>query len=121
MWWPGIDKDTEKCVKQCTSCQSQQSSPPIAPLHTWLWPSKPWQRVHIDYAGPVQGRMLLVIIDAHSKWPEIIEMSSTTSSATIRALRTLFATYGLPHQIVSDNGPQFSSTEFVDFLKRNGI
>ena len=93
----------------------------MAPLHPWLWPSKPWQRIHIDYAGPVRGRMLLVVIDAHSKWPEVIEMSSTTSCATIRVLRTLFATYGLPRQLVSDNGPQFTSLEFEHFLKLNGV
>ena len=48
-------------------------------------------------------------------------MSSTTSQATIRALRQFFATYGLPQQLVSDNGPQFSSVEFAAFLARNGV
>lgn len=48
-------------------------------------------------------------------------MSSTTSQATIRALKQLFATYGLPQQLVSDNGPQFSSVEFATFLVRNGV
>jgi len=95
--------------------------PPVAPLHPWLWPSQPWQRIHIDYAGPVDGRMLLIIVDAHSKWPEVIPMSSTTSQATIRALRQLFAAHGLPQQLVSDNGPQFSSEEFATFLAKNGV
>ena len=70
--------------------------PAVAPLHPWLWPTHPWQRIHIDYAGPVDGRMMLVVVDAHSKWPEVMLMSSTTSQATIRALRQLFTTYGLP-------------------------
>ena len=48
-------------------------------------------------------------------------MSSTTSQATIHSLRQLFATYGLPQQLVSDNGPQFSSVEFVIFLAMNGV
>ena len=64
---------------------------------------------------------MLVIVDAHSKWPEVVLMSSSTSQATIRALRQLFATYGLPQQLVSDNGPQFSSVEFATFLTRNGV
>ena len=48
-------------------------------------------------------------------------MSSTTSQATICALRQLFAAYGLPQQLVLDNGPQFSSVEFATFLTRNGV
>ena len=64
---------------------------------------------------------MLVTVDAHSKWPEVMLMSSTTSQATIRALRQWFATYGLPQQLVSDNGPQFSSVEFATFVARNGV
>ncbi|XP_072167985.1 ficolin-2-like [Diadema setosum] len=48
-------------------------------------------------------------------------MNSTTAGATIAALRELFAKYGLPNQVVSDNGPQFCSEEFRHFLKMNGI
>ena len=48
-------------------------------------------------------------------------MSSTTSSKTIDILRTLFARYGLPEQVVSDNGPQFTSDEFAQFMKTKGV
>ena len=64
---------------------------------------------------------MLTVGDAHSKWPDVMLMSSTTSQATIHALRQLFATYGLPQQLVLDNGPQFSSVEFATFLARNGV
>ena len=121
VWWPGLDGDLESLVKSCTKCQSCRSTPAVAPLHPWLWPTQPWQRIHIDYAGPIDGKMMLIVVDAHSKWPEVIEMSSTTSQATIRALRSLFATFGLPQQVVSDNGPQFTSSEFAMFLKNNGV
>ena len=62
--------------------------------------------------------MFFVLVDSHSKWAEVVEMKSTTSAATIKVLRQFFATYGLLEQIVSDNGPQFS-TNF--FLKSNGV
>ena len=65
--------------------------------------------VHIDFAGPIGGRTYLVLVDAHSKWPEVIDMPSTTATKTIEALQSIFA-YGLPLQLVSDYGPQFSST-----------
>ena len=71
--------------------------------------------------SPLFNKMYLVIVDAHSKWPEVYEMSSTTSSMTITVLRQVFAAYGLPDCLVSDNGPQFVSEEFRSFLRVNGI
>ena len=121
VWWPQINEDIEHLVKKCEKCQSTQSAPPLAPLHPWLWPTKPWERIHVDFAGPVRGKMLFVVVDAHSKWPEVFPMVSTTASATIRVLRSLFATYGLLRQVVSDNGPQFASEEFRLFLGSNRV
>ena len=116
MWWPGIDKDIESLIRSCQECQSDQTSPPTAPLHPWTWPSTPWSRLHIDFAGPFIGHNFLVVIDAHSKW-----MSSTTSSAVIDKLRSLFAQFGLPQVLVSDNGSSFVSKEFKCFTRINGI
>ena len=65
--------------------------------------------------------MILVAVDSHSKWPEVFIMSTTTVSKTIEVLCVMFAAYGLPDQIVSGNGPQFISSEFVTFLKQNGV
>jgi hypothetical protein len=71
VWWPGIDHEIEKLVKSCTGCQTTQHAPTLAPLHPWEWPETPWQRVHIDFAGPFINRMFFVMMDTHSKWPEI--------------------------------------------------
>ena len=120
-WWPRLDKEIEKKVKGCVDCQSVNGNPPRALLHPWVWPSKPWQRFHLDFAGPFFGKMFFISVDAHSKWPEVIEMKKTTAEKTITILRKLFSSYGLPEQIVTDNGPQFTSDEFATFLKENGI
>ena len=116
IWWPDMDRELENAVKSCVQCQRHQKAPAEAPLHPWEWPGKPWSRVHIDYAGPYKGHMYLVVIDAHSKW-----MDTTTSASTIVKLREIFATHVLPETIVSDNGPNFTSTEFENFLAKNGI
>ena len=121
LWWPGLDHNLEICVQECLACQAVRNAPAPAPLHPWLWPTKPWERIHIDFAGPFLGRMFLVVVDAHSKWPEVIQMSTTTSTNTIEALRRLFAAYGLPRQLVSDNGPQYRAEEFAVFCKMNGM
>ena len=93
-----------------------KNSPPVAPLHPWVWPATPWQRIHIDFVGPFMNKTYLLVTDAHSKWPEIIEMNSTTTQKTITELRKLFSAYGLPLQLVSDNGPQFISEDFAQFM-----
>ena len=107
--------------KECVPCQSVKQAPASAPLHPWTWPSRPWQCIHVDFAGQFQGKMLFLVMDAHSKWGEIFEMSQTTATKTITILQQLFAAYGLPDQIVSDNGPQFVSEEFRTFTLENGI
>ncbi len=77
--------------------------------------------MHLDFTGPFMGKLFLLAIDAHSKWGEVYEMTSTTTTKTIEILHCLFAAYGLPQQIMSDNGPQFVSEEFSSFLKANGV
>ena len=51
MWWPTIDKSIEELAKRCEGCQRVQNNPKIAPLHPWGWPARPWQQIHIDFAG----------------------------------------------------------------------
>ena len=54
VWWPGMDSDIESKVKNYQLCQQKQKSPPL--MQAWEWPPQPWSRIHIDYAGPIQGK-----------------------------------------------------------------
>ena len=121
VWWPKIDSDIEKTVSTCLVCQKIRSEPVQAPVHPWIFPSKPWSRIHIDFTGPISGTTYLVVVDAYSKFPEVVKMTSTTSTATVNALRDIFSRYGLPEIMVSDNGPQFIASEFQQFCHKNGI
>ncbi|XP_037502949.1 uncharacterized protein K02A2.6-like [Rhipicephalus sanguineus] len=117
VWWPGIDNDIANSVKSCATCQAQhRASQPVQPF-----PQRPWSRLHIDFGGPFLKHTFLVIVDAFSKWIEVFPVSSTSADATIFALRMAFAQHGLPDTIVSDNGPAFTSAQYLDFLTRNGI
>ena len=62
-----------------------------------------------------------MVVDAHSKWIEGFPMNTSTSNATIEKLRIAFSAHGLPEMVVTDNGSNFVSEEFEDFLKQNGI
>ena len=121
VWWPNVDREIESCVYECSDCQRNSRSPVKAPLHPWEQPSQPWKRLHVDFAGPFCGSMWMILVDAKSKWPEVIQMKSTTASRTIEVLRSLFSRFGIPHQLVSDNGPQFVSEEYKQFCEQNGI
>ena len=90
VWWPTLDTDIEQLVRSCEICQTSHDKASSTTDNPWIWPHRPWQRVHVDYCGPFQGGSFLVIIDAESKWLEVLRMFSTTAEATINALRTVF-------------------------------
>ena len=121
IWWPGMDTEIDNLVKSCAVCQQSRPAPAVVPLHSWEWPSEPWSRLHLDFAGPVKGNMLLILVDAHSKWLDAHILKSITSAKTIEKLRMVFATHGLPRKVVTDNGASFTSEEFRAFMSENGI
>ena len=65
--------------------------------------------------------MYLILVDAHSKWIEVHITTSVTSASTIGKMISTFATFGIPEILVTDNGSNFTSSEFAAFLKSNGI
>ena len=119
VWWPGIDKAIEQLVHDCEACQSVRNSPATTILHPSSWPDRPCKRLHIDFAGPFQGSMFLVLVDSYSKWLEVFPMETTTTAKTLDILRSVLARSGLPEKIVSDNGPQFLSFRTVHEAKQN--
>lgn len=121
VWWPQMDAAIEFTVKSCQLCQENQKTPAKAPIHPWEWTEKPWTRLHVDFAGPFQGQVFLIVVDSHSKWLEVIPVNSMSATSTIDHLRSLFATHGIPDAIASDNGSTFTSLEFRDFLQGNQI
>ena len=121
VYWPNLDSEVESMVKQCSQCASVAKAPIKTTLASWPLSTKPWQRIHIDYAGPFEGHNFLVIVDSFSKWPEIFIQTTTTSTATIAKLREIFSRFGSPETIVSDNGTQFTSHQFQQFCETNGV
>lgn len=120
-WWPNLDREIEQMVRSCEMCRSALSTAPKLSHNSWAWPDRAWSRVHIDFAQ-IKDDHYLIMVDAHSKWPEVLYMKNgTTAEKTIEALRAVFGRMGLCEEIVSDNGPPFASREFKEFLRNNGI
>lgn len=80
---------------------------------------KPWFQIHIYFTGPFHRQTFLV--DSYSKWLEVTLMKSTAAEAVIRTLHKMLVTHRLLDVLVSDNGPQFTATQFKLFLASQGI
>jgi len=122
LYWPNIGKDIEDWVNNCSDCQNSAKLPIKEELCPWPLTSKNWQRLHIDFAGPCKdGKLYLIVIDAHSKWPEVFGNMTTSAKDTIKTLDWLFTHYGYPEKLVSDNGSPFRSIEFKNYCIEKGI
>ena len=90
-------------------------------MHPWEWPEHPWECIHIDYAGPFMGKMFMLVIDAHSKWMEVAIVDTATTQNTIEHLCSMFARFGLPRVMVTDNSTCFTSSDFAQFAQCDQI
>nr|VZI35612.1 unnamed protein product [Spirometra erinaceieuropaei] len=109
VYWPGIDGEIDDLVRRCSRSQQAAKMPPRQPPVPWEPSERPWSRVHIDFAGPLNG------------WPEIAPLNPATASAIFAFLRRIFSQHGLPEVLVSDNGSQFISSTFEDFCRQHNI
>jgi transposase InsO family protein len=119
VWWPDMDADCTEFVARCGACQSVAHNPPAAEPRMWDTPPRPWARVHVDFAGPYEGHTYLLVVDAFSKWLEVFPTSGMTSAVVIRHLSAVFATFGLPDVVTSDNGTCFTSAQFQEYAANN--
>ncbi|XP_017886019.1 uncharacterized protein K02A2.6-like, partial [Ceratina calcarata] len=120
-WWPNITKDIEEIAKNCAECNMYKNNPAEVEKHTWKQPKSPFERVHVDFAGPFLGKMFFILVDAYSKWPEVHIVENITTETTIKKCKQIFAYFGLPKLIITDNGRTFVAKEFKDILAKNGI
>ena len=79
-------------------------------------PSRPWEKIVVDIFT-LDGKDYLVTIDYYSNFWEKDRLPSTKATTAILKLKGHFACYGIPNQVISDNGPQFSSKEFADLAR----
>jgi hypothetical protein len=117
VWWPKIDKDAEQICKTCHGCQvvGQYSVP--EPMSRVIPPSGPWQDLSADLLGPLpSGEHILVIVDYYSRFYETVVMRSTTSARIIEAFIPIFARFGMPYTLLTDNGTQLISEVFEEYL-----
>ena len=118
MYWIGIDADIEDYTKRCQECikQSQTAKEPLQPHDI---PEGPWRKLGMDYFN-FNGNSYVLICDYFSKFPFLYKVKTSFWSLRDHII-DLFSIEGYPDEIVSDNGPPFSSKEFAKFLSGLGI
>ena len=120
LFWPGISNDIKKMTTTCSTCLQYSKQQLKEPLHPHSVPSFPWQKVGTDLLQ-YKGAQYLLVADYYSKYPVLRKLNATTSNAVIDQLKSIFAEYGMPETLVSDNGPQHRSQEFSTFCNHWGI
>ena len=123
-YWPGISQDIQRIRAQCYECNRNapsQAAPPPTPCSP---PSTPFEQIFADFFT-YAGHHFLVVGDRLSGWTEILSATSGTNvsgaSGLVRHLRTFFGTFGVPEELSSDGGPEFTAHITQEFLKCWGI
>jgi len=117
IWWPSINTDIEQHIKQYHPCQVNTPSSTLTET-----PDRNWLKLATDLKGPLPyGENILVVIDYKTKYPVTAILKKTTSEDIIYQLEEMFTMFGYPETIVSDNGPQFTSTVIENYFKSRSI
>ena len=125
--WHGMRKMVNQWTKQCLQCQrSKIQTHTHAPLQHFKVPAKRFSHIHIDIVGPLPPSSgfthLLTIMDRTTRWPEAIPLHDTTTTECARALiSTWIARFGVPLDMTSDRGPQFTSAMWSIISSQLGI
>lgn len=120
MFWEYINSDIEKFSGGCQACQTISHDKCVKVVSKWPEVRKPMERVHLDFFH-FESKSFLIFIDTFTRWLEVRPMSRTTAKDLIGELEKIFAIFGYPDSVISDNGPPFSSAEFAAYCSANDI
>ena len=116
VFWPGITRDVTSLVHNCTTCQAHRRKQQKQQILQPEPPCYPWQILSSDLFE-FKGNQYLLISDKYSKFLIVRKLTSTTSCAIINHLKSNFALHNIPERLTTDNGPQYASEEFRDFMQ----
>ena len=116
-------RETQRNIVKLAMGVSWVSCPiPPEPIRPTPLPIGPWRDLAIDLLGPLPtGESILVVVGYYSRYYEVDTLKSTVASKVISSLEAMFARHGLLESRASDNGPQFISAEFTEYMIQQGI
>lgn len=128
-FWPKMAKDVRKFVHECGECKMIKPANKVLkpPMGEQFKTVRPFQRLYCDFLGPYpcskqRNTQLLIVLDHFTKFIFLHPMRSATSINTIDFFQNqLFACFGVPQYVHTDNGKQFVSKEMQDFFELYGV
>lgn len=127
-WWPTCEKDARRFIAACTDCAQTKSSntPPAGLLRPLPIPSRPWSHIALDFItglpASLGNTVILTIIDRFSKTAHFVPLPKLPSAKETAQLLVehVFKLHGLPSDVVSDRGPQFTALFWKEFCRSIG-
>ena len=110
-FWPRMATELKKYISKCEVCLTHRNGQGKEPIRQHEFTARPWEKVSADLCE-CDNRILLVVSDYYGKFIEVARVNTITSRAVIKELKAIFARFGIPDTLITDNGPQFSSVEF---------
>ena len=120
LFWPGMAQDIKQTADNCEACQQLKPNNQHETLRQHNESQVPWMKIGTDLFE-INGRTYLVSVDYFSSFIEVDYLKSTTTDEVITKLQGQFARYGIPAEVVSDQGPQYTSSQFRDMTQKWGI
>ena len=127
-WFPRMRKYVEQYISCCIPClyNKRTSGKKEGFLHPIKKTAEPLNTVHIDHLGPFprsrKGNVyILAGIDAFTKFVFLRAVKSTKTKIVVEYFKDIFATYGVPKVVISDQGTAFTSSQFRAFCEQNQI
>ena len=109
--WPGMEADIMDYIKRCVTSINNVKMP-VETLHPHEVPTGPWVKLDMDFFQDDSGNKFLIVADYFSKFPFTFPVTLTHHHKTLRYLRDLFSTEGIPTVVMTNNGPPFNGEEF---------
>ena len=117
MFWPGRNAEITDMISKCSACIENQAYQQKELVMFHEIPTEPWFKVGMDLFL-FRNKSYLVVVDYYSNYIEVCHLYHQTKSPdVISHVKAIFACFGIPRVVISDNGPQFSSTDFKNFAK----
>lgn len=126
-WFPDMAKLIEKVLSLCKPCQIHANADERQKLPLTHVPrGKPFVKWGMDFVGPLlktanKNVHLVTAIDYGTGWAYANPIPATSATAAISLLKEIIQNHGLPEEVVTDNGSEFLSREFKDYLSANKI
>ena len=114
LFWPRMTTELKEFISKCDICMAYRTEQSKEPIIQHEFVARPWSKVGADLCQ-MDNRTLLVMVDYYSNYIEVARMTTTTSRAIIKEMKSVFSRHGIPDILVTDNGPQFASAEFATF------